>query len=62
MKKIIFIVLCFIVLQAAAQNSAVLKGSFSAAKETEIRLNTFTVGCTEGKFTQFPSLKVTATI
>ena len=42
MKKYIFIVLYFIVLQAAAQNSNVLKGSFSAAKETEIRLMGFT--------------------
>lgn len=41
MKKIIFIVLYFIVLQAAAQYKAVLKGSFSAAKETEIRLMGF---------------------
>lgn len=38
MKRIIFIVLYFIVLQAAAQNITILKGSFSAAKETEIRL------------------------
>ena len=62
MKKYSFVVLFFIVLQASAQNSYVLKGSFSTAKETEIRLNTFTVGCTEGKFTQFPSLKESATI
>jgi len=41
MKKIIFIVIYFIVLQASAQNSAVIKGSFSAAKETEIRLMGF---------------------
>ena len=41
MKKSIFIVLYFIVLQAAAQNSAILKGSFSAAKEKEIRLMGF---------------------
>lgn len=41
MKKNIFIVLYFIVLQAAAQNNNVLKGSFSAAKETEIRLMGF---------------------
>jgi len=42
MKKSIFIVLYFIVLQAAAQNSNVLKGSYSAAKETEIRLMGYT--------------------
>ena len=42
MKKYSFIVLYFIVLQAAAQNSNVLKGSFSAAKETEIRLMGYT--------------------
>jgi hypothetical protein len=41
MKKYSFIVLYFIVLQTAAQNSNVLKGSFSAAKETEIRLMGF---------------------
>ena len=41
MKKYSFIVLFFIVLQASAQNSYVLKGSFSAAKETEIRLMGF---------------------
>jgi hypothetical protein len=41
MKKYSFIVLYFIVLQASAQNSALLKGSFSAAKETEIRLMGF---------------------
>ena len=41
MKKYSFIVLFFIVLQASAQNSAVLKGSFIAAKETEIRLMGF---------------------
>ena len=35
MKKYSFIVLCFIVLQAAAQNITVLKGSFTAAKEKE---------------------------
>jgi hypothetical protein len=42
MKKYSFIVLYFIVLQTAAQNSNVLKGSFSAAKETEIRLMGYT--------------------
>jgi thiol-disulfide isomerase/thioredoxin len=42
MKKNSFILLCFIVLQASAQNSNLLKGSFSAAKETEIRLMGFT--------------------
>ena len=41
MKKYSFIVLFFIVLQASAQNSYVLKGSFSTAKETEIRLMGF---------------------
>ena len=41
MKKYSFIVFYFIVLQASAQNSNVLKGSFSAAKETEIRLMGF---------------------
>jgi hypothetical protein len=41
MKKYSFIVLYFIVLQASAQNSNLLKGSFSAAKETEIRLMGF---------------------
>lgn len=41
MKKYSFIVLCFIVLQAAAQNITVLKGSFTAAKEKEIRLMGF---------------------
>jgi thiol-disulfide isomerase/thioredoxin len=41
MKKTIFIVLYFIVLQASAQNSAVIKGSFSTAKEKEIRLMGF---------------------
>lgn len=38
MKKYIFIVLCFLVLQASAQNSSVLIGHFSFAKETEVRL------------------------
>jgi thiol-disulfide isomerase/thioredoxin len=42
MKKNSFILLCFIVLQASAQNSNLLKGSFSAAKETEIRLMGYT--------------------
>ena len=42
MKKYIFIVLYFIVLQASAQNSNALKGIFSAAKETEIRLMGYT--------------------
>lgn len=42
MKKYIFIVLYFIVLQASTQNSNALKGSFSAAKETEIRLMGYT--------------------
>ena len=42
MKKNSFIVLYFIVLQASAQNSNALKGSFSAAKETEIRLMGYT--------------------
>ena len=41
MKKYSFIVLFFIVLEASAQNSVVLKGSFTAAKETEIRLMGF---------------------
>ena len=41
MKKYSFIVLYFIVLQAAAQNSNLLKGSFTAAKEKEIRLMGF---------------------
>ena len=41
MKKNIFILLYFIVLQASAQNRNVIKGSFSAAKETEIRLMGF---------------------
>jgi hypothetical protein len=41
MKKNIFILLYFIVLQASAQNSNLLKGSFSAAKEKEIRLMGF---------------------
>jgi hypothetical protein len=41
MKKYSFIVLYFIILQASAQNSNLLKGSFSAAKETEIRLMAF---------------------
>jgi hypothetical protein len=41
MKRSIFIAFCFIVLQASAQNSAVLKGNFTAAKETEIRLMGF---------------------
>ena len=41
MKKNSIILLCFIVLQASAQNSNLLKGSFSAAKETEIRLMGF---------------------
>jgi hypothetical protein len=38
MKKYIFILLYFIILQASAQNRNLLKGSFSAAKETEIPL------------------------
>ena len=42
MKKYSFIVFYFIVLQASAQNSHLLKGSFSAAKETEIRLMGYT--------------------
>jgi thiol-disulfide isomerase/thioredoxin len=42
MKNYSFIVLYFIVLQASAQNSNLLKGSFSAAKETEIRLMGYT--------------------
>lgn len=42
MKKNSFILLCFIVLQASAQNINLLKGSFSAAKETEIRLMGYT--------------------
>ena len=42
MKKYSFIVLYFIVLQACAQNGAVIKGNFSAAKETEIRLMGYT--------------------
>jgi thiol-disulfide isomerase/thioredoxin len=41
MKRSIFIAFCFIVLKASAQNSAVLKGNFTAAKETEIRLMGF---------------------
>jgi hypothetical protein len=41
MKKYSFIVLYFIVLQASAQHSTVIKGSFSTAKETEIRLMGF---------------------
>ena len=41
MKKYSFILLYFIILQTSAQNSNLLKGSFSAAKETEIRLMGF---------------------
>jgi hypothetical protein len=41
MKSSVLIVLYSIVLQASAQNSNILKGSFSAAKETEIRLMGF---------------------
>ena len=41
MKKNSIILLYFIVLQASAQNSALLKGSFSGAKEIEIRLMGF---------------------
>jgi thiol-disulfide isomerase/thioredoxin len=41
MKRSIFIVLYFIVLQASAQNSLVLKGHFSFAKEQDIRLMGF---------------------
>ena len=40
-EKKIFIILYFAVLQASAQNSSVLKGHFSFAKETEIRLMGF---------------------
>lgn len=47
MKKNIFILLYFIVLQASAQNSNLLKGSFSAAKETEIRLMGFFYGISD---------------
>ena len=42
MKKYSFIVLYFIALQASAQNSNLLKGSFGIAKETEIRLMGYT--------------------
>jgi thiol-disulfide isomerase/thioredoxin len=41
MKSSILIVLYFIVLQASAQNSAILKGHFSFAKEQDIRLMGF---------------------
>lgn len=41
MKSSIFITLYFIVLQASAQNSSLLKGHFSFAKETEVRLMGF---------------------
>lgn len=41
MKSSIFITLYLIVLQASAQNSSVLKGHFSFAKETEVRLMGF---------------------
>jgi hypothetical protein len=41
MKKNSIILLYFIVLQASAQNSALLKGRFSGAKEIEIRLMGF---------------------
>jgi hypothetical protein len=42
MKSSVLIVLYFIVLQTSAQNSNVLKGSFSVAKETEIRSMPYT--------------------
>ena len=51
MKKYSFIVFYFIVLQASAQNSNVIKGSFSAAKETEIRLMGF-IGAKDTLLTQ----------
>jgi thiol-disulfide isomerase/thioredoxin len=41
MKSSILIVLCLIVFQASAQNSAILKGHFSFAKEQDIRLMGF---------------------
>jgi thiol-disulfide isomerase/thioredoxin len=51
MKRSILVLFSFIVLQASTQNSAVLRGSFPAAKEKEIRLMGF-VGTQDTLFAQ----------